>query len=232
VAALGLAFVFATDRLTYSLFGDITLSPLLCVITLAFFPFFLKPRKILFWALIYALLAFFLLTFWRHSFVDAPSSPIFLEPSYPFSRAIIRSVTVLFVGFLCSLLAKNRARIQKSLDESIAVMSALPLGVIISDQSGRISFANHKALLLLGASLDNIIGSSFFSLFSNPDGNLIEKYSFLAEVSGQSLGPLILRVRKVPHRSFSISLFSLQSPSEKLVASLINNDPAFLPSHS
>jgi PAS domain-containing protein len=105
-------------------------------------------------------------------------------------------------------------------------MSALPLGVLISDRSGRISFVNQKARLLLGDSLSNITGSSFFSLFSNPEGNLIEKYSMLAEVSGQSLSPLILRLRSDPHRSFSISLFSLQAPSELLVATLLTDCPA------
>jgi len=223
---LGLLIVFAIDRVTYSFFGDITLSPLLCVLTLAVFPFFLSPRNILLWSLMYALLAFSLLTVWRHSFVLGPSSILVLDPVYPLSRAVIRSITVLFVGFLCSLLSKNREQIQKSLDGSIAVMSALPLGVLISDRSGRISFVNQKARLLLGDSLSNITGSSFFSLFSNPEGNLIEKYSMLAEVSGQSLGPLILRLRSDPHRSFSISLFSLQAPSELLVATLLTDCPA------
>jgi hypothetical protein len=70
VPFIGLLLVFAIDRATYSLFGDITLSPLLCNITLASFAFFLRPRQILFWGSVYTIAAFLLLTTFLDQFDD------------------------------------------------------------------------------------------------------------------------------------------------------------------
>jgi len=221
---LGLLIVFAVDRLTYSFFGDITLSPLLCNITLATFAFFLRPRQIFFWGAVYTIAAFFLLTIWRHSFVMGPITPDLVDPVYPLSRAIIRSATVFLVALLCCLLAQQRTRIQRALDESVAVVSALPVGVLISDQSGFISFANERARFLLASPDNSLMGLSIFSLFSNLEGNLIDKYSSLSEVSGQTLGPIPLQIRRNPRLTFSASMFSLQSQSEKLVATLLSEN--------
>jgi len=232
VPFIGLLLVFAIDRVTYSFFGDITLSPLLCNITLAAFAFFLRPRQILFWGTIYMLLAFCLLTIWRHSFVLGPPTPDLVDPVYPLSRALIRTATVFLVALLCCLLAQQRNRIQRALDESVAVVSALPVGVLISDQSGFISFANDRARFLLASPDDGLMGLSIFSLFSNPEGNLIDKYSSLSEVSGQTLGPILLQVRRHSCLTFSASMFSLQSQSEKLVATLLSDNTSSTPTHS
>ena len=226
---IGLLLVFAIDRATYSLFGDITLSPLLCNITLASFAFFLRPRQILFWGAVYTIAAFFLLTIWRHSFFLGPLAPHLVDPVYPLSRAVIRSSTVLLVALLCCLLAQQRERIQCALNESLSVVSALPVGVIISDQSGFISFANDRARFLLASTAETLVGSSFFSLFSNPNGDLIDKYSSLSEVSGQTLGPLILRLRKDSHITCSATMFSIKSQPERLVATLLSDNTSSTP---
>ena len=232
VPFIGLLLVFAIDRASYSLFGDITLSPLLCNITLASFAFFLRPRQILFWGAVYSIAAFFLLTIWRHSFVQAPIATELIDPVYPLSRAVIRSSTVLLVALLCCLLAHQRERIQIALDELISVLSALPVGVLISDQSGFISFANGRALSLLASTAQTLVGSSFFSLFSTPNGDLIDKYSSLSEVSGHTLGPLILGLRKDSHITFSATIVSIKSQSERLVATLITDNTSSTPKSS
>ena len=178
------------------------------------------------------LLAFCLLTIWRHSFVLGPPTPDLVDPVYPLSRALIRTATVFLVALLCCLLAQQRNRIQRALDESVAVVSALPVGVLISDQSGFISFANDRARFLLASPDDGLMGLSIFSLFSNPEGNLIDKYSSLSEVSGQTLGPIHLQIRGNPRLTFSASMFSLQSQSEKLVATLLSDNTFSTPTNS
>jgi nitrogen-specific signal transduction histidine kinase len=110
-------------------------------------------------------------------------------------------------------------------------VSALPVGVLISDQSGFISFANERARSLLASTAETLVGSSFFSLFSNPNGDLIDKYSSLSEVSGQTLGPLVLGLRNDSHIIFSATMISIQSQSQRLVATLISNNTSSTPAN-
>ena len=224
----GLVLVFTLDRFTHYLLGDITLAPLLAILVLAASAFFLKPRAILLWTPFYALLCFLLLTAWRYSFV--PGSPFAAEagPSqFAFSRGLVRALTVFLAGGLSALLSQQKQRLQRSVDETVAVMTALPLGVLISDRSGLITFANEKAALMLGGQVESLVGSSYFSLLASSEGNTIEKYSEIAEIPGEKSGRIIFYLRQNPQHRLAARLFSLQSVSGRLVATVFD-EPASL----
>ena len=224
----GLVLVFTLDRFTHYLLGDITLAPLLAILVLAASAFFLKPRAILLWTPFYALLCFLLLTAWRYSFV--PGSPSIAEAGpgqFAFSRGLVRALTVFLAGGLSALLSQQKQRLQRSVDETVAVMTALPLGVLISDRSGLITFANEKAALMLRGQVESLVGSSYFSLLASSEGNTIEKYSEIAEIPGEKSGRIIFYLRQNPQHRLAARLFSLQSVSGRLVATVFD-EPASL----
>jgi PAS domain-containing protein len=223
---LAFFLVFTLDRLGYYLMGDITLAPVLSVLCLAGLTFYLSPKQIMVWTLGFVLISFLLLTFWRYSFV--PGGP-YVAPDqktgFSLARGGVRSATVLLAGGLCALLGLQRERLQAAVAETVAVMTALPSGVLISNSSGLISFANEKVAQILGAKVEDLIGSSFFSLLTSPEGNTIEKYSILAEVPGDKIERLILHLRKNPSVALRARLFCLQSASGKLVATVFDELP-------
>ena len=223
---LALFLVITLDRLGYYLMGDITLAPVLSVLCLAGLTFYLPPKQILIGTLGFVLVSFLLLTFWRYSFV--PGGP-FVAPDqksgFSLARAAVRSVTVLLAGGLCALLGLQRERLQAAVSETVAVMTALPSGVLISNSSGLISFANERAARILDAKIEDLIGSSFFSLLTSPEGNIIEKYSALAEMPGEKSGRLIFHLRKNPSVVLGARLFCLHSASGRLVATVFDELP-------
>ena len=227
LALLGLVIVFSLDRLTHFLLGDITLAPLLSIVWLAFLASFLSPRKVLLSTPWYAILSFFLLTHWRYSFTsDSLLGLGSVEPSFSYSRGIVRSLTVLFAGGLCALLSHQRERLQIAVDEVVTVLTGLPLGVVISNPSGLISFANDHAARILGISTDELVGSSYFSLLNSPSGNTIEKYSLLAEIAGTKSERMTFYLRKNPRAHLTARLFCLQAASGRLIATIFDDLPA------
>lgn len=232
----GLLLVFTLDRFAHYLLGDITLAPLVAILVLAGSAFFLKPRSILFWTPFYALLCFLLLTAWRYSFVPgaAHANEVFLG-EFVFSRGLVRALTVFLAGVLSACLSQQKQRLQRSVEETVAVMTALPLGVLISDRSGLITFANEKVALFLGVEIESLVGSSYFSLLASSAGNTIEKYSEVAEIPGEKSGRINFYLRKKPQHYLVARLFSLQSVSGRLVATVFDEpaplaDPCLAPS--
>lgn len=224
LAAGTLFLVFFLDRLAYFFFGDITLAPLLAVISLSGLTFFLKPKEILLWTPGFVLVCFLLLTFWRHSFApDLPLAAPSTESPLVLQRGLVRSLTVLLAGGLCALLRLQRNRLETAVEETVAVMTALPLGVLISDSSGLISFSNERAAQLLHVKVDELMGSSYFSLLNAPEGNMIEKYSVLSELPGQKTEKIIFQLRKNPAITVRARLFCLQAPSGRLVATVLED---------
>lgn len=142
-----------------------------------------------------------------------------------FQRGLVRSLTVLLAGGLCALLRLQRDRLETAVEETVAVMTALPSGVLISDSSGLISFANEKAAQLLHVKVENLVGSSYFSLLNAPEGNTIERYSRLAELPGEKSEKMILQMRKDPAISVGARLFCLKAPSGRLVATVLDEAP-------
>lgn len=141
-AAAGLVAVLAIDRLAHTLFGDVTLAPLVSVIVLASLTLRLKARDILLWTPLYVLLTFLLLTYWRGSFVRQPGPlPPDLFTGMTFWRTVVRSFTVAVAGGLCAALSLQRQRLQALLEERIAVDAAL------TESHARINLAARTAQL-------------------------------------------------------------------------------------
>lgn len=222
-AAIGLLAVFVLDRIAHAIFGDVTVAPLVAVILLAAIALRLTPIQLLLWTPVYALLCFLLLTYWRASFTwqDKQLPGDWMSATF-FWRAVVRAATVLVAGVLCALLSRQRERLQALVDETTAVMTALPSGVLISDPSGFISFANDKAVEALGVCRGDLLGSSFFSLLTAPHGNTIEKYAALCEVPGENSGNLKLQLRRKPEVRLTAKLFCLQTSTGRMIATVLD----------
>ena len=103
-------------------------------------------------------------------------------------------------------------------------MTALPSAVLISDPSGFISFANDKAADTLRTGKDELVGASFFSLITSPEGNTIEKYTSLGELPGENSGVIKLQLRRNPDMRFSARMFCLQTSAGRMIATVLTEN--------
>lgn len=215
-----LAAVFLGDRCGHYFLGDLTLAPLLSTLGLAYLALSRRPGVILFWTPWFSVLSFLLLTFWRDWLpwgltADFPSLPVSM------GRGWVRGITVFSVGIICSVLSQQRASLQKSSAEILAVIRSLPQGVLISDRIGRIVFANQKASQILQIPVEKLITSSYFSLFARKDGNTAELYGQVAEQPHAEPLSVQLVSRQNPSQEWTAGLFSFRGPSDILLTTLI-----------
>ena len=105
------------------------------------------------------------------------------------------------------LLAYSKSRIEN-------VLEAIPEAVLILDQSGNISFANHRIEQLLGVSQADVIGSDLADWCDNPE--LLEVSARYSEQSTASYlsDTVRLDMRKKKKRGLAIKAYPLFSPAD------------------
>jgi len=200
--------------------GDITIAPLLSILMLFAMAFRLKPGALVLWSIVFAGVSFFLISYGLHlgSFLNSEKIN---EGSFSFSRTVVRSFSVLASGILCALVSRQRIRLASSANELLSILTSLPVAVVVADKSGAISFANKRALDEFVTSSSSLLGSSFFSLFSDPAGNIIEKYSTLIESTNPATRECRLLLRKNSGKSFAATLFVLHPAAGKIVVAAL-----------
>jgi len=144
---LGLGMVAGLDRGVAILFGEQTLAPLIALLVLAVFSFFLTPAQILLAIPLFAFESFVL---------------IHEASAYPY----VRTATVFFGGGLAWAVCIERRNISNKLIEIDTLLSQLPAPWLMVDSSGNILQASRIAISTLGLALSEIQASSFSYLFS------------------------------------------------------------------
>jgi len=217
---MGLVIVCILDRISYLLMGDITIAPLLSILVLFVMAFRLKPGALVFWSIVFAGVSFFLISYGRNLGSSLISEKI-SEDSFSLSKTVVRSCSVLASGILCALVSRQRIRLASSASELLLILTSLPVAVVVADKSGAISFANKRASDEFAALSSGLLGSSFFSLFSDPTGNIIEKYSTLIESTNPATRECRLLLRKNLSKSFTTTLFVLHPAAGRIVVAVL-----------
>ena len=156
---IGLGVVACLDRGIAFLFGEQTLAPLISLLILAGFSFFLTPAQILLSIPLFAFESFVL---------------IHEASAYP----LVRTATVFLGGALAWAVRTERLKIHTQLMEVDTLLSQLPAPWLMVDSSANILQASRVALTSLGMALPELQASTFSYLFSPVDrkGDFIQTF--------------------------------------------------------
>jgi PAS domain-containing protein len=156
---IGLGVVAGLDRGIASLFGEQTLAPLISLLILAGFSFFLTPAQILLSIPLFAFESFVL---------------IHEASAYP----LVRTATVFLGGALAWAVRTERLRINAQLMEVDTLLSQLPAPWLMVDSSSNILQVSKAAIAILRMPLQELQASTFSYLFSPAErkGDFIQTF--------------------------------------------------------
>ncbi len=153
-------------------------TPSLLTIALAIFALFLSPRAVLWWAVI----LFFPVVL---ALLLVPNNGVYETPVF----VALRSSAYVAVAGVAVGLSRYRWNSERRFEGLLDLFDALKTPVVVSDIDGNINFVNRACCELLGRDAAELKGTSFFSIFTQPDqrGQSIERYlKFFDKASGQS----------------------------------------------
>ena len=157
--AFGLGLVVGLDRGVAILFGEQTLAPLVSVLVLAVFSFFLTPAQILVAIPLFAFESFVLIR-------EASAYPL------------VRTATVVLGGALAWAVRTERLKISVQLEEVDTLLSQLPAPWLMVDSSSNILQVSRAAVAILRIPLQELQSSTFSYLFSPAErkGDFIQTF--------------------------------------------------------
>jgi PAS domain-containing protein len=198
--------VWGIEVVAARFFGNQTLAPLLSILSLTILAFFCSPRLILFVTPFFVTESYFL---------------IFHYSDYP----LVRSVTVILGGALAAIVSSSRSKLGRQHENISSILRLLPTPWIQSDGTGNILSIGPAMLDILHLRESQLIGTSFFSLFSTSDnrGEFIRLFLDAADNS-TSHQDLLLSLTRPPHTHFHSSISPL--PTSKGSSVLIIFHPA------
>jgi len=156
---IGLGVVAGLDRGIASLFGEQTLAPLISLLILAGFSFFLTPAQILLSIPLFAFESFVL---------------IHEASAYP----LVRTATVFLGGALAWAVRTERLKISAQLMEVDTLLSQLPAPWLMVDSSSNILQVSRATVAILRIPLQELQSSTFSYLFSPAErkGDFIQTF--------------------------------------------------------
>lgn len=131
----------------------------------------------------------------------------------------VRAANVAVAGGLAAWIAFLQKRSQRELAEISVALLQLPLGVILSDQQGTIQFANGQACRLLALGPEDLLGRSFFSVFSVPeaDGRFLVDYHTLMTSPANQASRVVLSSRRDQRSAITATITPLKVSSRTLL---------------
>ena len=171
-------------------FGDLTLAPLLSIISLWILASFFSWRKVALATPVFALLSYFLI----------------LGTAYFPS---VRAASVVIAGGLAAWTARQRERIHAHAHEVELILQALPTPWILSDDNGNITRLSPSAVSLFSIKSGDALETSYFAFFHPAEGKgqFIRKY--LEAFESAAPGRLVLSLAKDPLQKVSAQFFRL-----------------------
>jgi PAS domain S-box-containing protein len=146
---------------------SIRVTPSLLTILLAISAVYLSPRAVAWWAMI--LFVPVVLTL-----LLVPNNGVYETPVF----VALRSAAYLAVAWVAAGLSRYRRDSEKKFEGLLGLFDSLKTPIVVSDIDGNIKFTNKACCELLGCLAEAMKGTSFFSVFSQPDqrGQSIERY--------------------------------------------------------
>jgi len=151
--------VWAISILFRGLFVELTLAPLLSLLSLFYLASRREPWFVFFWIFPFAILSFYLII--------------------PFSQyAWVRSLTLVLGGLITVYVSYLRARAEALANSHHLILSKLPYPILVSDATSKIVYFNDTACSLLKIQAKELFGFSWFNLLwdAGNKSDDIEKY--------------------------------------------------------
>lgn len=140
-------------------FIELTLAPLLSLLSLFFLASYRGPLFVLFWVPPFAMLSFYLIS--------------------PFSQYTwIRSLTLMVGGLITVYVSHLRTRAEALASSHELILSRLPYPILVSDATSKVVYFNDAACSLLKFPPGELLGFSWFNLLwdGGSKGEDIERY--------------------------------------------------------
>ena len=211
--AVPLAVVLGVLLLEFETSG-IRVSPSLLTIALAIFSLFLPPRAVLFWAVV----LFFPVVL---TLLYIPNNGV--RETLPF--VVLRSAAYVAVAWVAVGLSRYRWNSERRFEGLLDLFDALKTPVVVSDIDGNINFVNRACCELLSRDAAQLKGTSFFSIFTQPDqrGQSIERYlKFFDKASGQSSSMVVSIQNGAGEMLRTANCFTMQWDKQKLLVTQLS----------
>ena len=194
-----LAAVAGIEQGSTIFFGDLTLAPLLSIISLGILAMSETWGRVLVATPIFAVLSYYLVL--DHAYFPA-----------------IRALSVVFAGILAAWAAYQRSKIIFHSQEIQAILHSLSIPWVLSDDSGNVRQISPQLCSMIEKSHDSVLGTSYFAIFRPIEGKgeFIRKY--LDSISSPNI-PLHMTVQLADgqERKVDITLLPLELMGEKRV---------------
>ncbi|MCE0483881.1 MAG: PAS domain-containing protein [Methylacidiphilales bacterium] len=206
---LPIVFFFIDDYYITSAFT----TPLFLFLLISYLAFRLPPSIVAFWAGLYALTMFIVL-----------SINVKIAYTAPYMMPYMRTAGFIVAGMVATLLASHRSRLEKGHQALFSIISSLPSAVIVSDISGNILLLNHEAEKILQGHINELTGLSFFSTFLDPDeqGQTIARYVSYFDARHTTPVPLSLHLREEPSFILHATLNVVRFDKNQYAVTVIN----------
>ncbi|MFM8717067.1 MAG: PAS domain-containing protein [Spartobacteria bacterium] len=211
--AVPLAVVLGVLLLEFETSG-IRVSPSLLTIALAIFSILLPPRAVLFWAVV----LFFPVVL---TLLYIPNNGV--RETLPF--VALRSAAYFAVACVAVGLSRYRWNSERRFEGLLDVFDALKTPVVVSDVDGNVNFVNRACCELLGRDAAELKGTSFFSIFTQPDqrGQSIERYlKFFDKASGQNSSMVVSIQNGAGEMLRTANCFAMEWDKHKLLVTQLS----------
>jgi len=193
----------------------VILTPLLSMATLSILAFFLRPRVMALWCIIYVIFVFFML---RAAYID---------PSVEDHRALyVRTIGFVIGSSITFALSRTRWKLLAQADSLRQAMRRLPLAVLISDDSGLIIYANPQAEISLESRKDDLLGQSIFGLTTETQkkGQRIHGYLSLCDSVDAAELETTVFLKNAPNRPVRCRQTGLSVLGHPCIMTVLIND--------
>lgn len=125
---------------------------------------------------------------------------------------LVRGATVVVAGTLVARGIRLRNVFEEEFRRLSAAFLQLPLAVVLSDQQGTIRYANNEACRRLGVGREDLVGRSFFSIFSVPEagGDFSLNYHSLMAAEADQPTRISLAARNQPSLSLETTILPIK----------------------
>ncbi|CAN5658978.1 hypothetical protein BH09VER1_BH09VER1_00290 [soil metagenome] len=211
VPLVGLGIITLIDQNVSS----VLLTPMLSICLLGMLAFRLETKVLTFWLVILSCNVVL-------SLIDNPSGG--RTPNW--ETILVRSFGFVVSGTIAVAMNRGRANLTRNHRHLLEMLERLPCGVVVSDSSGTLLFANRMAAGMLGKRASELLGLSFFSSFTSPEqrGHAIQNYLRLTEQEISSDTTLTI----VPDAERRVNVQATQMPmnliGQKCIVTVIELD--------
>jgi hypothetical protein len=186
----GVALVFALLVDRTNLVGA-SIVPVICVLMMLCFAFFLSYRQTIVWTVIYVLAIIVTLWMKREMWGEGTGN---IE-----ALAITRSLVATIAGVLACLVAKLRERGDDTQKAIYRLLGLVKIPVLASNQDGCLLYMNPEAERLFGGRLS--LQTPFFEFFTGNSGKGAAIRNYVDLASGISDGPISIELAISPDPS-------------------------------